>query len=254
MSVTINCNDFADIIKEIIGLAIPDKNSEIIGMMNMLANMSLCADNLDIGEVLDNIEGSSEEYKKEIKRLMEECKDSICQGKDRQMTITCDTIRIFLEEEKDANIYEEMKKECQKIREQLADDKDMADIVSSLITKEPYITFNEHEIDYMMNENLEDVLDEPSNNMIKNLPQEQSNIGEIMLNLNSDEILKHLKDIPEEKFKPFKQILGLMLNCICQIDINKKEGGLSTTIIVIIVMLVLLLLSIITYFFLKYFT
>lgn len=128
-SVTINCNEFGDTIKEIIGLMIPEKKSNVIGWLELFSKISICTN-------IDNLENSfyesSEEYNEEIKRLFKECKDSICNGKDKIMTITCDTIRIFSEQE-DIFSYEEMKKECQQIRKQIDDNKDIIDIVSSLI-------------------------------------------------------------------------------------------------------------------------
>lgn len=263
-SVTINCNEFGETIKEIVGLMMPEKKSTIIDMLKVFSKLSICSDDNDNLDKL--FSESSDEYKKEIKRLVKECKDSICEGKDGKMTITCDTIRILLEEEDD-NSYEEIKNECQKVREQLADNKEILDIISSLITKETYVDIKgDNTILEMMNNNLPDIQEEstPPNEPKLSPSLEGSNsrkiqvqggvqdddILEIIDGLDKDEILKRLKNINKEKFKPIIQIIGLMMKCTCDIDIDKK-GGLSTTVIIIIVLAILLLLGIITYSFLK---
>jgi len=257
-SVTINCNDFGDTMKEIIGLMMPEKKSAIIGMLKLFSELSICTniDNLD-----DVFSENSDEYRKEIKRLVEECKDSICEGKDKKMTITCDTIRIFLEEDKEDG-YEKMKKECQQIRKQIDDNKDIVDIVSSLITKELFVTFSdENKIISIMNTNLPDIKEDGvqgsgvQGSGVQGSGVQDDKISKLIdetgiNNLDKYEILKRLKDIPKEKFNPIKQLIGLMMKCTCQIDVDKK-GGLSTTVIIIIVVSILLLLGIITYFFLK---
>ena len=252
-SVTINCNDFGDTMKEIIGLMMPGKKSDVIDTLKKISDLSICTDIDDLDKVFSE---NSDEYRKEIKRLVEECKDSICEGKDKKMTITCDTIRIFLEEDKEDG-YEKMKKECQQIRKQIDDNKDIVDIVSSLITKELFVTFSdENKIISIMNTNLPDIKEDGvQGSGVQGSGVQDDKISKLIdetgiNNLDKYEILKRLKDIPKEKFNPIKQLIGLMMKCTCQIDVDKK-GGLSTTVIIIIVVSILLLLGIITYFFLK---
>jgi hypothetical protein len=251
-SVTIKCNEFADMMKEIINLLAEDNSSAILRVLSKISNVIVCSDIKYTDTLFSEF---SNDYKTEMKRLITECKDSICSNGDSKMTITCETIRIFLNEDEE-NAYDEMKKECQKMREQLDVDEDIVDIIFSLIGKEPYVDIPENVVDQMMNKNLPD-----SESLTQNISKsllgsvtvdniDDIDLSDVMNQFNQKDILDKLKNIDKEKLTPIKQLLGLMMKCSCDIDnesspnnkLSPEKKGLSTTVIIIIVVSVLLLL------------
>ena len=258
-SVTINCNEFADMMNEIIKLLPSVNQSMIFKVLNGISNLIVCKDNNDMLSGLFD-DDDSEEYQNEMIRLITECKDSICNKGDSKMTITCNTIRIFLDEDGE-NAYDEMKKECQKVREQLNKNEDIADIISSLLSKEGYLHIPDNDIDDMMKKYLPgDSSRQKSSLLLDNQTNEPNlDVSVVMNQFNQKAILDKLKTIKKEKLLPIKQLLGLMVKCSCDIDNESSPGnesspkkkGLSTTVIIIIVVFVLLFLSGMFYLYLQ---
>lgn len=249
-SVKIKCNDFADTMKEIINLVSGDSSSVIIEFLSNLSKTFVCEDLTE--QLISNFSDDfSPEYQAEMKRLISECKDSICKNGDSEMTITCETIRIMLEDGEDT--YNDMKKECQKVKEQLDANKDIVEIIFLLIGKEPFVNIKDDDINEIMNKSLPGLKSTPGfKRTVSQQPLDLTSVSidniddidldNVMNQFNKKDVLDKLKTIDREKLTPIKQLLGLMVKCNCDNESSPKKKGLSTTVIIIIVVFVLLLL------------
>lgn len=194
MSIKVNCNDFADAVKDIMRMMESEtqnsgtpgfQSSYFLDALNQFAEVAVCDDTVDMAQAFTQRKGIPPEVAEEIIRLVTECKDSVCKGEDREMTITCHTVKLF---------------------------SDMSDMADSGLQKiiEDDDTCNKFR-EYFTKNNDKDILAL----LFENIPAAQK-----------EEFLpvqQLVNNIPEKKLRQVRQLLGLILECRCGVYLSKAN-------------------------------
>lgn len=198
MSTTVNAKELLDLFITVMKVFTREDMIKTMSesAINDIIKSMICDKEIDIDKMFPN---KSEEYRNIVKKLKEHFNSSICEDKDETIEVTCDMMYTLMGD-KDKDDVENTEKLCSELRPKINEKDSTTDMLEKILLEM---------------EKIEPIPKYPND------PDENDDM--FVIPSTPQEFIKGIKEIPEEKLKPLRKLISLLLSCDCNISLEKPK-------------------------------